>query len=196
MTGPCEQVATEAAGTIADECLVKQFNGGDGAAFDRLIARYLKDVSGLAGRLLGWDGEVEDVVQDVFLAAFVGFKKFRFECSVKTWLFGITVNKCRSYRYRRAVRRRALSQARQIKVTASKRAAEKSRHQEEKHEQVRRAVSRLPVKYREAVVLRYLEGLSTKEIIKVLGVSENAFHTRLSRAREQLEKELSNIDAD
>lgn len=197
MIGRCERFAAETAGTIADdECLVKQFNDGDGAAFDRLIERYLKDVSGLASRLLGWDSEVEDVVQDVFLAAFVGLKKFRLECSVKTWLFGITVNKCRSYRYRRMLRGKAFSQARQIKVTASKRAAQKSRCQEERHEQVRQAVRRLPVKYREAVVLRYLEGLSTKEIIKVLGISENAFHTRLSRARGQLEKELSNIDAE
>jgi RNA polymerase sigma-70 factor (ECF subfamily) len=197
MTGRCERFAAEAAGTIADdECLVKQFNGGDGAAFEKLIERYVKDVSGLASRLLGWDSEVEDVVQDVFLAAFIGLKKFRFECSVKTWLFGITINKCRSYRHRLSVRRRALWRAQQIKVTASKRATEKSRSREEKHEQVHQAVRRLPVKYREAVVLKYLEGLSTVEIVEVLGISENAFHTRLTRAREKLEKELLNIDAD
>jgi len=191
MTGPCEQVATEAAGTISDECLVKQFNEGDGSAFDKLIEKYVKDVSGLASRLLGWDSEVEDVVQDVFLAAFMGLKKFRFKCSVKTWLFGITANKCRSYKYRRAIRRRLL-----LKAQAIKAATEKKQGREEEHEQVRQAVRRLPVKYREAVVLRYLGGLSTKEITEVLGISENAFHTRLSRAREKLEKELINIDVD
>ena len=191
MTGRCEQVTTETAGTIADECLVKQFNDGDSAAFDKLIEKYIKDVSGLASRLLGWDSDVEDVVQDVFLAAFLGLKKFRFKCSVKTWLFGITANKCRSYKYRRAVHRRLL-----LKAGVKRAATEKKRGREEEHEQVRQAVRRLPVKYREVVVLRYLEGLSTKEITGVLGISENAFHTRLSRAREKLEKELINIDAD
>jgi RNA polymerase sigma-70 factor (ECF subfamily) len=189
MTGRCEQVAAETAGAISDECLVKQFNDRDGAAFDKLVERYLGDVSGLASRLLGWDSEVEDVVQDVFLAAFMGLKKFRFKCSVKTWLFGITINKCRSYKYRRAVHRKLL-----LKAQAIKAASEKKRGREEKHEQVRQAVRRLPVKYREAVVLKYLQGLSTKEIIEVLGVTESAFHTRLSRARERLEKELTNID--
>lgn len=191
MTGRCERFAAETAGTISDECLVKQFNDGDGAAFDKLVERYLKDVSGLASRLLGWDSDVEDVVQDVFLAAFLGLKKFRFKCSVKTWLFGITINKCRSHKYRRAVHRRLL-----LKAQAIKAATEKKRGREEEHEQVRQAVKRLPVKYREVVVLKYLQGLSTEDITEALGISENAFHTRLSRAREKLEKELTNIDTD
>ena len=80
-----------------------------------------------------------------------------------------------------------------LKAGALKSATEKKQGREEEHEQVRQAVRRLPVKYREVVVLRYLEGLSTKEIAEVLGISENAFHTRLSRARERLENELTNI---
>ncbi len=65
------------ADTIDDEHLVKQFNRGDESAFDRIVERYSSDIAVLANRLLCWSGEVEDVTQDIFLAAFLGLKKFR-----------------------------------------------------------------------------------------------------------------------
>ncbi len=86
--------------TIDDERLVEQFKRGDESAFDRIVEQYSSDIAALSNRLLGWSGEVDDVVQDIFLAAFLGLKKFRCECSLKSWLFTITINKCRSHRYR------------------------------------------------------------------------------------------------
>ena len=78
---------------IDDEVLVERFSRGDESAFDRIVEDYSADVTTLANRLLGWPGEVEDVIQDIFLSAFLGLKKFRCECSLKTWLFTITINK-------------------------------------------------------------------------------------------------------
>jgi RNA polymerase sigma-70 factor (ECF subfamily) len=193
MTGRYERIAAKASDTRAeDESLVRQFNDGDGAAFEKLAEKYAGEVSSLANRLQGWGSEVEDVVQDVFLAALTGLKKFRFDCSVKTWLFGITVNKCRSYKYRRMVRGRQMQRERERMAAEMK--SNSGGLEEDRRQEVRKVVRRLPVKYREAVVLKYLEGLSTKEITEVLGISEGAFHTRLSRAREELGKELANID--
>jgi RNA polymerase sigma-70 factor (ECF subfamily) len=85
---------------IDDELLVEQFRRGDESAFDKIVERYSAEVAALANRLLGWPGEVEDVAQEIFLAAFLGLKKFRCDCSLKSWLFTITINKCRSYRHR------------------------------------------------------------------------------------------------
>jgi DNA-directed RNA polymerase specialized sigma24 family protein len=69
---------------IEDELLVEQFSRGDEAAFNSIVKQYSSDIAILANRLLGWPGEVDDVMQDIFLAAFIGLKKFRRDCSLKT----------------------------------------------------------------------------------------------------------------
>ena len=187
--------------TIDDELLVGQFNRGDQAegldsikppfgraAFDRIVERYATDVAALANRLLGWPGDVEDVTQEVFLSAFLGLKKFRCDCSLKTWLFTITINKCRSYRYKRKLRR---LQTIGIKIRPTPAETDSSLKDEEQFTRVRYALARLPAKYREPLVLRYLQELPTNEIARILGVSRNTLNVRLSRARERLRQELT-----
>ncbi len=179
--------------TIDDEHLVKQFNRGDESAFDRLVERYSSDIASLANRLLGWSGEVDDVTQDVFLAAFLGLKKFRCECSLKTWLFTITVNKCRSYRYKRMLHRRRISQAADKAFLSSAGTADKAPMDSETFEHVRRTIQALPAKYREPVVLRYLQELGTDQISRILGISKNALQVRLNRARARLREDLAEL---
>ena len=175
-----------------DEVLVKRILAGERGAFEKMISEYGGDVSKFAQRLIGWRGDVEDIVQDVFLAAYEGLGRFRFQCGLKTWLFRITINKCRSYRYRQKLRIKYFSQA------AEHRGAEETlktdgRAEEEIKEKVRSAVRLLPEKYREVIVLKYLQQLDTEEIKEVLKISQSALHTRLSRARKYLEKDLAQI---
>ena len=179
--------------TLDDELLVRQFNQGDDSVFDRIVEGNSAAIAVLANRLLGWPGEVEDIVQDVFLAAFLGLKKFRCECSLKTWLFTITINKCRSYRYKRMLYIRVFSQADAKTSLARAQAANETSMDSEVFERVRRAVKALPAKYREPVVLRYLQDLSTNEIAPMLGISKNALNVRLSRARERLRQDLAEL---
>ncbi|MGD8499253.1 MAG: RNA polymerase sigma factor [Phycisphaerales bacterium] len=178
---------------IDDELLVKQFSRGDKSAFDRIVEQYSADVGALANRLLGWPGEVEDVTQDIFLAAFLGLKKFRCECSLRTWLFTITINKCRSHRYKRLLRLRQFSQAPNSTPSPSARAVSENPMDAEDFNRVRSAVATLPAKYREPVVLRYLQELPTGEIGRILGISQNALQVRLSRARKRLRQDLAEL---
>jgi RNA polymerase sigma-70 factor (ECF subfamily) len=179
--------------TIDDEHLVEQFNRGDESAFDRIVEQYSSDIAALANRLLGWSGEVEDVTQDIFLAAFLGLKKFRCESSIKTWLFTITVNKCRSYRYKRMLQRRRIKQAADIAVSTSAGTTNGKPMETETFERIRRAVEALPAKYREPVVLRYLQELPTDQISRILGISKNALQVRLNRARARLRENLAEL---
>ena len=172
-----------------DELLVERFSRGDETAFNSIVEQYSGDIAMLANRLLGWPGEVDDVIQDIFLAAFIGLRKFRRDCSLKTWLFTITINKCRSYRYRQKLR-----QTRTIPIKDFRaRLPHAETADKETHEQVRRAVATLPAKYREPVVLKYLQELSTDETRRILGLSTNTLEVRLNRARNHLRKELTNI---
>ena len=181
---------------IEDELLVEQFSRGDESAFEKIVEHYSAEVAALANRLLGWPGEVEDVTQDIFLAVFVGLKKFRCECSLRTWLFTITINKCRSYRHRRKLR-----QLQTIPIATNgigmrlppAGTAHKTAVDAEAFDRVRRAVAALPAKYREPVVLKYLQGLGAEEIGRILGISANAVNVRLNRARERLRGHLAEL---
>jgi len=178
--------------TIEDELLVEKFSRGDESAFDRIVERYSTDVGVLANRLLGWPGEAEDVSQEVFLAAYLGLRRFRGQCSLRSWLFTITINKCRSHRRRKLLRLRTFSRATQ-KITPSMQTSGSNPMDVETFNRVRRAVAALPAKYREPVVLKYLEGLGADEMARILGISRNALHVRLSRARERLRQELTEL---
>jgi len=181
--------------TLDDELLVEKFSRGDESAFDRIVEEHSADIAVLANRLLGWPGDVEDLVQEVFLAAFLGLKKFRCECSLKTWLFTITINKCRSYRYKRMLYLRFFSQPADKASIVGARADSKTLMDAETFDRVRCAVAALPAKYREPVVLRYLQELGTNETAQILGISKNALQVRLSRARERLRQDLAELIA-
>lgn len=160
---------------------------------ESLISRYSADVSRLANRLLGWPGDVDDVVQDVFLAAYTGLEKFRGDSDMKTWLFSITINKCRNTRYKKMLSIKFLEKFSEKFRNLTVSSASEKPIRDEICESVRKAVSNLPVKYREAVVLKYLQEMKTGEIIQVLGITENTLNVRLSRAKKILNRKLSGL---
>jgi len=176
---------------IRDEILIEPISRNYEVTFEELVERYSGDIALLANRLLGWPGEVEDITQDVFLAAFVGMNKFRNDCDIKTWLFTITINKCRTFRYKQSLFKRKLFERDKPDSAA---AADKKMTDNEKFVKVRNAVKTLPSKYREVVVLRYLEELENQEVSKILGISSNTLHVRLNRARERLKNVLQEIE--
>ncbi len=175
------------------ERLVQQFNRGDESAFETIVEQYSAEIALLANRLLGWPGDVEDVTQDTFLAAFLGLKKFRCQCSLRTWLFTITINKCRTYRYKRILRLQRFSQADRRNPSTSHHAADIASMKSEALEQVRRAVRALPAAYREPVVLMYLQGLTSDQAAQILGINYNTLQVRLNRARKRLKLNLADL---
>jgi len=176
-----------------EQVLAERFRRGENSAFDRIVERYAADVAALANRLLGWPQDVDDVVQDVFVAAFRGLRDFRGDCRLRTWLFTITVNCCRHYR------RRYLRHARWIRRNENAPSLCLSEDAQivaidaERFSRVRQAVRALPTKYREVVVLRYLQGLETAEICRLLTITANALNVRLNRARERLKGDLNEL---
>lgn len=172
--------------------LVARAARGDALAFAQVVMRYQVRVTGLAYRLLGWQADVEDVVQDVFLSVLRNLPSFRGESRFTTWLYRITVNECRRARRKRLLRldfwRRAAT--RSFSATATEL---ESTGRQEASEQVRAAVRKLPARCRDVVVLRYLEELPVVEIGRILGLRPNAVEVRLSRARRQLQAALAGL---
>ena len=161
-----------------DDCSPRA--GGDW--FERLVAENQERVTRLVYRLLGWRGEVEDIVQDVFLAAFKSGKNFRDESSEWTWLAAIAINRCRTHRRKKLLKFRWLRGVRIASTVESKSELER----DETVTSVRNAVAALPARDREVVVLYYLEDWSVAEICRATGNSAGAVEVRLHRAREKL----------
>jgi RNA polymerase sigma factor (sigma-70 family) len=168
--------------------LADQVARGDPAALELLIELYQPRVTRLAHRLLGWTGDVDDVVQDVFLAALRSGRRFRRDASLWTWLSAITLNCCRSRHRRRAVLSRVLGLVGRSKEPEL---ADSSSLRDETAREVRAAVGGLPSKDREVIVLFYLEHRTVAQIAEMLGATSNAIEVRLHRARRRLRDRLT-----
>jgi RNA polymerase sigma-70 factor (ECF subfamily) len=175
-----------------EQILLERFGRGEDSAFDRIVERYAAEVAALANRLLGWPQDVDDIVQEVFVAAFTGLRTFRGDGRLRTWLFTITVNKCRRHQ-RHLQRMRPARLDRTTPHLCLNASAERVAIDTETMAQVRRAVRALPARYREVVVLRYLQGLEPAEICRLLGISTNALNVRLNRARKRLKDALCEL---
>jgi RNA polymerase sigma-70 factor (ECF subfamily) len=159
------------------------------SGFDRLVAEHQQRVTRLVYRLLGWRGEVEDIVQDVFLAAFKRRETFRDESSQWTWLAAIAINRCRTYRRRKLLEFRWLKRARPNSAVERNPNLER----DETAQRVRQAVAALPDRDREVIVLYYLEDWSVADISRATGISAGTIDVRLHRAREKLRKSLGGL---
>jgi len=167
---------------------------GDSGAARELYRRYREQVYNLAVYSIGDSLHAQDVLQTVFLKVFRGLPTFRFQSSLATWIHRITHNECQDHhRRRRAVYvplEAILGSPDEIDTQPL------SDHQNTLRERgaiVQQAVMQLPLKMREVIVLRYVEGLSYEEIGRVLRCASGTVASRLSRALTELEERLRPI---
>jgi RNA polymerase sigma-70 factor (ECF subfamily) len=160
---------------------------GEATDIESLVASYSAYVSRLAWSILGETGEVDDAVQETFLAAFRSLKRYRGESSPKTWLTSIAVNVCRG-RLRKRTMRQTLQNALEALhiVTPHEASPEQEALQNEAGRKLWHAVDSLDEKHRLVVALRYVHELSISEIAAALDVNEGTVHSRLHYARRKL----------
>ncbi len=167
-----------------DFILIKKFIEGDETTFRTLVLRHKDKVRNLVFLTIGNRELVDDISQEVFISVFSKLKFFRFESQFTTWLYRITVNKCKDHL--RKIRIRSIFVP--IKDTDSD-AEYGSKHQNENvdmHEVVHAAIEKLPEKLRVPLVMREMDGLSYKEIADMLGTEVGTIKSRIFRARESL----------
>jgi RNA polymerase sigma factor (sigma-70 family) len=159
--------------------------------FEEQISPHLKSAYNLARWLTRNHEDAEDVVQEAFLRAFSGFESFRGE-DAKPWLLTIVRNASLTW-----LKRNRNAGATIGFEEAPEDPSERSPDPEEllliscDREQVRQALEQLPSDFREAVVLREMEGLSYKEISTTIGVPLGTVMSRLSRGRDWLKRILT-----
>jgi RNA polymerase sigma-70 factor (ECF subfamily) len=178
---------------------LERLRAGEAAAFDHLVAERSNDVYALLYRLTEDPEEARDLTQETFLRAFQNISRFRGDADLKTWLYRIAINQARN-RWRWWRRRRrdvtvsldAQDGQREQPLSANLRAAGNNPEQEtlarERESSLRAALRSLSRSYREAVILRDVEGLSYEEIAATLEISIGTVKSRLSRGRLELRR--------
>ena len=150
---------------------------------DQAVARWEKQMLRLCFAYLGDTALAEDAVQETFFKAWKHYGGFRGEADEKTWLMRIAMNTCRDLLKSSWMRNTDRS------VTPD-RLPEGSVPFEERDDTVTRAVMSLPPKLREAVLLRWYQGLSLEEMARVLRLPRSTVNYRLKKAKTMLKGEL------
>jgi RNA polymerase sigma-70 factor (ECF subfamily) len=178
----------------SDASLAERLARGEEGAFEELVALHGARIGRLAHRLLGWSGDTDDVVQEVFLSVLKQIGTFRHEAKLGTWLTTITINKCRSHRRSWLARLRGMMRHRRDALAAdAKAAADAGLAADEVGVSVRRAINELRPRDHEVIVLFYLEQLPLEQIAGLLEISRNAVEVRLHRARQRLRAKLAGL---
>ena len=154
--------------------------------FDAVFRRYSPYVARIALRLLGSDGEVDDLVQDVFIEAHHGLRSLREPAALGGWLARICVRRAT----RRLRRRRFLALLSLDGVAERELPFDASASPEERAEVARlyRRLDKLPADERVAWLLRHVEGESLEDMVRLCACSKSTVQRRLRSAENRLQE--------
>lgn len=176
-----------------DRALARRCAEGDMKAFEELYVKYSPRIYALCLRYAGGPAEAEDLMQDSFIKIFRSIKKYRHTegTPLSHWLTRVALNCCfDSYRKRKPFRT----------VSIEETGIQEARQEEPGYEQtlavpqeaLLKLIDELPYKYRTIFQLFHMDGLSHKEIAKLLGIKENTSSSDLVRARALLAAGINN----
>jgi RNA polymerase sigma-70 factor (ECF subfamily) len=173
-----------------DYRLIELCRVGDSSAIESFVQTYQQAVYRLALSILDDPSEADDATQESLLAALRGLNSFQGASSLKTWLFSITVNICRTRLQRRKQSERLRHILGGVLRVQSAPSVEENAVEKESSESIWHAIHSMDEKHRIPVVLRYYHDLSVAEIAHILQIPEGTVHSRLNTARRQLHEVL------
>lgn len=171
----------------SDEILVTLFQQGEESAFRIVVERYQEKIRNLIYSIFSEPELVDDLAQEVFIKAYEGLPHFRFQSSLYTWLYRIAVNRSRDEMRKRKIRK-------WLSLNAMMESRDAEFHQKmttqpastDAQEIVSKGLQQLPEKFRIAIILKDIEGLSYEQMAEVMQCEIGTVKSRLSRARSML----------
>ncbi|UOQ91713.1 sigma-70 family RNA polymerase sigma factor [Halobacillus shinanisalinarum] len=134
----------------------------------------------------------EDLTQEAFIKAYQKYSTFKQQSSVKTWLYKITINLCKDHLKSSYIKRVIKKSTEVFRSIPSPHATpEEYLVNKSEDEELLEQILKLDNKYREMIILYYFEEFDVKDIAHVLKVSPNTVKTRLRRARQLLQEQLT-----
>ena len=182
--------------TLDDAAIVRRVLAGDADAYGLIVERYYDRYARFAVHMVGNREDAEEALQDAFLRAYHALGRYEERERFAGWLLRIVVNECRTVAARgrrREHRFPRLEPAAWDAVAATQAAGEAPDEASERaalREALARGLARLPREQREALLLKYTEGLSYDEIAAATGAGTSALKMRVKRACERLREIL------
>jgi RNA polymerase sigma-70 factor, ECF subfamily len=175
--------------------LIRRAREGDKEAFCKLVLPCERAVYAAAMSILNNSADAEDVAQEAVLKALANLHGFREEAKFSTWLIQITINearlrlrKDRRYLYESMNESQSAEEGEYLPKDFAdwREIPSEALNRRELREALKKAIASLPLKYRQVLILRDIQNLSTEETAQALGISEGNVKTRLLRARLQV----------
>lgn len=163
--------------------------GGDFEAFDEIVLRYQQHAWRTAYRFLSDAMDAEDVAQEALLRVFEAAPRYRPTSAFRTYLYTIVYRLCIDRT--RKIQPAPSDEIWDIPALSPNAAEDLLSH--ERREEIQRALARLTLHQRTAIVLRHYEGLSYAEIAQVMGATTKAVEMLIRRARETLQSQLAHL---
>lgn len=186
--------------TANDHELLAAIRDGDEAAFQEIVRRYRNPITNFVYRMIDDYERSVELAQETFIRVFTSASRYQANYSFSTYIYRIATNLAIS-ELRRRKRRRFVSlfspfendngDPVEIDPPDSTPLQDEALIDDERRRAVARAITSLPEKYRAAIVLRDVEGLSYDRIAEVLKLSEGTVKSRINRARNLLKEKLS-----
>lgn len=167
---------------------IERAKAGEVRAFEHLVQSHEAQVYRTALRLLGNREDARDASQEVFLRLFKYLHRFDASRSLSAWLYTMTVNASRDVARKRSKQAAEPLDASHEAKLVVRDGADATADRAEERRIVEAGLKTLAEKERAALVLRDIEGLSTKEVAGILGSSETTVRSQISRARVKLKR--------
>jgi len=186
----------------SDVSLMLEFQKGDISSFEKLVKKYQESIINIIYQFIGERDEAEDLAVEVFLRVYRAAKKYQAKAKFTTWLYKITTNLCLN-EIRKKAKLQTISLSKPIsageekeeelieKIADAVPSPQQILEKKERNALIRKAIDSLPAKQRMATILQIYEGLSYKEISRILGCSVKSVERRLYWARTNLKERLS-----
>lgn len=181
-----------------DKELVALAQKGDSKAFDFLVVKYQHRIMALISRFVSDHQEVQDVAQEAFIKAYRALGNFRGDSAFYTWMYRIAINTAKNYLVSRGRRPPSsdVDAEDAVYLEGSDRLKdfenpENSLSSEQLMDTVNKAIQALPEDLRMALTLREYDGLSYDEIAHIMDCPVGTVRSRIFRARDAVDKEIS-----
>lgn len=187
---------------IDDSRLINDLKNGNERAYRQLVGKYQAKLRNVAYGITLDVEESSDIIQNVFLKAYMGMDKFKGESSLYTWLRRITINESlnwvRKWKRRFKWQHQSLDQedGSSLDLESDEAGPESVLSNKQTAGVLEDGLDKLPEKARAVLVLKEVEGLSYEEIGDILGINKGTVSSRIFYAREKLRDYLKGIESE
>lgn len=177
-------------GSDYETSLIERLKRKDSKAFQELIDLHGDSIRNLVGRLMAFDPEMEDVLQNTMVQVWRKIGSFRNQSSLKTWITRIAITQ--SHNHQRSVRRwmRRIQDRWKMENPGTRYSCNVERQEDPRWELIQAAMKKLPYRDREILVLVYLQGNTVQELARTMNEKANTLEVRLHRAKKLLNRTI------